>query len=63
MNIFNKVTNFFVEVKQELAKVSWSSRQELVGSTVIVIVITSIVAIYIGIIDRILASVLSVMFK
>ncbi|MCU0652174.1 MAG: preprotein translocase subunit SecE [Candidatus Omnitrophica bacterium] len=63
MSIFNKIINFFREVKQELSKVSWSTRQELVGSTIAVIVVTSVMAIYIGIIDVALSKILSVMFR
>jgi len=63
MSIFNKIINFFREVKQELSKVSWSTRQELVGSTIAVIVVTSIMAAYIGIIDVALSKILSVMFR
>ncbi len=63
MGIFNKPLNFLKEVKAELGKVSWSSRQELIGSTAVVIVITSITAMFIGIIDVILSKILSVAFK
>jgi len=63
MNIFTKLINFLKEVKQELAKVSWSSREELIGATIAVIVVTSIMAVYIGIIDLVLSKILSVMFK
>jgi preprotein translocase subunit SecE len=54
---------FFQEVKQELHKVSWPSRQELIGSTYVVIVITGIMALYIGIIDIFLSKFLSVVFR
>jgi len=63
MNIFKKAINFFKEVKIELTKVSWSTRQELVGSTVVVIVITSFTAVFIGLIDLFLSKMLSMLFK
>ncbi|PIP20282.1 MAG: preprotein translocase subunit SecE [Candidatus Omnitrophica bacterium CG23_combo_of_CG06-09_8_20_14_all_40_11] len=63
MNIFKKVTNFLKEVKLELNKVSWSTRQELVSSTVVVITVTFIMAVFIGVIDFLLSGVLRVVFK
>jgi len=61
--MFNKITNFLREVKVELNKVSWSTRKELVGSTIVVIIITLILAFYIGLIDILLSKGLSILFK
>ncbi len=63
MNIFKKITNFFKEVKLELNKVSWSTRQEVVSSTVVVITVTFIMAAFIGVIDIILSHILRVVFR
>ena len=63
MNLFNKITNFVREVKQELGKVSWSSREELMGATTVVITVTAILTAFIGAIDLVLSSALSRMFK
>lgn len=63
MNIISKPVNFLKEVKQELGKVSWSTRDEILGATVVVIVITAIMGAFIGIIDLGLSRVLSLMFK
>ncbi len=63
MKVVKKITNFFSEVKQELSKVSWSTRQEIMGATAVVIVITALLAIFIGIIDLFLSKILSVVFK
>ncbi|MFH1199290.1 MAG: preprotein translocase subunit SecE [Candidatus Omnitrophota bacterium] len=63
MNVFKKIINFIREAKQELSKVAWSTRQELIGATAVVIVVTSILAVYIGVLDMALSKFLSVMFK
>ncbi len=63
MGILSKPINFLKEVRQELAKVSWSTRHELIGSTVVVIVVTSIMAVFIGIIDLFLSKMLRLIFK
>ena len=45
---------FCQEAYQELRLSSWLSRQEMLGSTVVVIILTLIVAAYVALIDRIL---------
>jgi preprotein translocase subunit SecE len=63
MNIFTKSLNFLKEVKIELRKVSWSTRDELIGSTFVVIVITGFIAVFIGAIDLFLSKALSMLFR
>jgi preprotein translocase subunit SecE len=63
MNILAKPINFLKEVRSELSKVSWSTRQELLASTVLVIVVTSLMTIFIGIVDLGLSKFLSAIFK
>ena len=53
---FSKVTQFFKEVRVELGKVTWPSREELIGSTIIVIVLSLIMSAYIGLLDFLLSS-------
>jgi preprotein translocase subunit SecE len=50
----DKLVRFFQEAYQELKLSSWLSRQEMMASTIVVIVLTIIVAIYVGVIDRVL---------
>ena len=47
----NKVTNFLREVKVELGKVSWSTRNELISSTIVVITSVFLLATFIAICD------------
>jgi len=63
MSILAKPINFFNEVKSELSKVSWSTRKELLASTILVITVTGILTIFIGIVDLALSRFLSVVFK
>ncbi len=55
MKIFEKITNFITEVKVEMQKVSWSTKEELIGSTTVVIVSTLLLAMFIGVVDIILS--------
>jgi preprotein translocase subunit SecE len=48
---------FLREVKVELQKVTFPSRQETVGSTAVVLVLTIVIAIYLGLSDWALAKV------
>jgi len=54
-----KVAEFLQLVKAELQKVTWPSRKETYGSTVVVIVLVLIVAVFLWIVD----SALSTMIK
>jgi len=50
-----KLIKFLKEVKIELAKVSWPKREELWESTMIVIVVSLIMAVFIGVVDLLLS--------
>lgn len=58
-----KIVTFVKEAKQELGKVTWPSRDELFGSTMVVIVMTFILAAYIGSIDFILSIVMRILIR
>ena len=49
--MFKTILQFFREVKVEFTKVSWPSSRELWQSTLIVFVVSAIVAAFIGIVD------------
>ncbi|MBU8934747.1 MAG: preprotein translocase subunit SecE [candidate division Zixibacteria bacterium] len=51
-----KIKKFLKEVNGELRKVTWPTKQELIGSTIVVVIVSLIVAIFIGIVDRILGA-------
>jgi preprotein translocase subunit SecE len=49
--MFSKVSNFISEVTVELKKVSWPTRNELIGSTIVVIISVAAMSIFIGVCD------------
>jgi preprotein translocase subunit SecE len=63
LKIVSNIINFVVEVKAELTKVAWSTRQELLASTVLVLTITGIMAVFIGLVDIALSKSLTLLFK
>jgi preprotein translocase subunit SecE len=54
MNWFNKVKEFLREVRSEWNKVSFPSRQEVMGTTVVVLVASFIMAIYLFAADQLI---------
>ena len=63
MKIFEKITTFITEVKVEMQKVSWSSKDELIGSTTVVIVSTFLLAMFIGVIDIVLSRIIGLILR
>jgi preprotein translocase subunit SecE len=49
--MLDKIKKFLKEVRFELTKVTWTTRQELIYSTIIVIVVSIILSIFIGVVD------------
>ncbi|KAA3636448.1 MAG: preprotein translocase subunit SecE [Calditrichaeota bacterium] len=57
-----KISKFLKEVVAELRKVTWPSKDELIGSTIVTIVVSCIVALFIGVVDQILTYLISLIF-
>ncbi|MBI3316858.1 MAG: preprotein translocase subunit SecE [Candidatus Omnitrophica bacterium] len=55
------IWNFIVETKQELNKVTWPSRSELLQATGVVIVTTFIMAFFIGAVDFVLSNLMRIL--
>ena len=61
--MFKKLFKFLHEVRLEMKKVTWPTRKEITGSTVVVIITVIIVAIYLGVIDNILQYAIRLLIK
>lgn len=59
----NKIKNFITEVTLELKKVSWSTREELIGSTAAVLILVIILAIFIGACDLVLSKLVGLVIR
>jgi preprotein translocase subunit SecE len=55
MGALTRLREFSREVMVEFRKVTWPSRQEVVNSTVVVIVVTVVLAFFLGAVDIALA--------
>ncbi|MFQ5905181.1 MAG: preprotein translocase subunit SecE [bacterium] len=58
-----RLIKFLKEVRIELAKVSWPRREELWESTLIVIVVSLIMAVFIGVVDLLLSRGVGLLMK
>jgi preprotein translocase subunit SecE len=59
----NIAPGFLGNVQDELKKVTWPSRKDVIRLTLVVIIISLIIGFYVGIIDILLAKVLDLLTK
>jgi len=57
--MFTKIITFLKEVKLEIKKVNWPTRQETIRYTLIVIGISAAVAMFLGVLDFIFITLLN----
>ena len=60
--MFRKINKFIQEVKQEMSKVSWPSRSELKGTTMIVIVVSLLITMFVFFTDKVLEGLLNIFY-
>jgi preprotein translocase subunit SecE len=60
LGFLQKSLQFLREVKIELKKVTWPTRKQTIGSTVVVIIIVIIISFFLGIVDIGLSSLIGV---
>lgn len=58
-----KLVKFLKEVKMELKKVRWPTKNQTLNLTIVVIFITLVVAFYIGALDFVFAKIMEVILK
>ena len=63
MDFLRRAQEFVREVLAEFRKVTWPSRQELINSTVVVITVTVVVALFLGGVDIVLAKIVETILR
>jgi preprotein translocase subunit SecE len=63
MAMVSRMREFLKDVRVEITKVSWPTRSELRDSTLVVIATVVIVAVFVGIVDRILNTAVGLLFR
>ncbi|MFA5068506.1 MAG: preprotein translocase subunit SecE [Candidatus Omnitrophota bacterium] len=61
--MFGRVNGFISEVMVELKKVSWPTRNELMGSTIVVIISVMVMSAFIGICDFVFSKAVHVIIR
>ena len=59
----NKAGEFLGQVKAELQKVTWPTRKETYGTTVVVIVLVLLVCVYLWLVDTALSTLIRTLLK
>ena len=62
-NVFQSSIQFLREVKIELKKVTWPSRKQTIGSTVVVIALVLLISLFLGFVDIGLSSLMRAVFQ
>jgi preprotein translocase subunit SecE len=62
-NVFGRAIQFLREVKIELKKVTWPSRKQTIGSTIVVIALVMIISLFLGVVDLGLSSLIRVVLQ
>lgn len=61
--MFNKIKDFFREVNVEIRKVVYPTREELIGSTWVVIITVIVIALFLGVVDLGLSKLVSMALR
>ncbi len=61
--IMNKISQFLKEVKQEIKKVTWPTRAETFRYSLMVIIASLVVAMYLGGLDYVVANILEMFIR
>ncbi|PIQ96318.1 MAG: preprotein translocase subunit SecE [Nitrospinae bacterium CG11_big_fil_rev_8_21_14_0_20_56_8] len=56
--MFSKAIEFLSEVKVEVKKVTWPSRRDAMGGTMVVLVVVGLVTLFLGIVDTLLSKII-----
>ncbi|MEE8319523.1 MAG: preprotein translocase subunit SecE [bacterium] len=60
--MWKRVKTFLTDVRVELKRVSWPSRQDTIASTGVVVVVVLIISFYLGFIDVLLSRLVASIF-
>jgi preprotein translocase subunit SecE len=63
VELFNALKTFLSEVKIELKKCTWPTRQELVGSTMVVVISVLFLGVFVGLSDWVLTGLMRAVLR
>ena len=62
-DLFRRIRNYLADVWAEMKKVSWVKRKELFTTTLVVIIFSTVLAMFIGAVDFIFSRLLGIVLK
>jgi preprotein translocase subunit SecE len=62
-DLFKRVRNYLADVWAEMKKVSWVQRKELFTTTLVVIIFSTVLALFIGAVDFVFSRLLGIVLK
>ena len=62
-DLFKRIRNYLADVWAEMRKVSWVQRKELFTTTLVVIIFSTVLALFIGAVDLIFSRLLGIVLK
>jgi preprotein translocase subunit SecE len=62
-DLFKRIRNYLADVWAEMRKVSWVQRKELFTTTLVVIIFSTVLALFIGAVDFIFSRLLGIVLK
>lgn len=60
---FQKFIQFISEVKQEVRKVTWPTRSEMYGGTIVIIFVTVVLCVALGGADALMSSLMEIVMR
>ncbi len=63
MNAMMRVRDYLTNVRTEIGRVSWPSRKEVVSLTVLIILLSVVLGVYLGLVDLIVTQVLRLLLR
>ena len=61
--LFKRIRNYLADVWAEMKKVSWVKRRELFTTTLVVIIFSTVMAVFIGVFDFIFSQLLHLVLR
>ena len=62
-DLFKRISNYLADVWAEMRKVSWVQRKQLFTTTLVVIIFSSALAIFIGAVDFVFSRLLGILLR
>jgi len=63
VSVFGRISRYLEEVRSEIKKVTWPTRGDLYGKTVVIFAVTALLSIFLGIVDTGIFQVLQILLK